>query len=169
MRWPTGKNITDHKDVLDLCKSIEQRFHTPILKSCKQIDDCLQQHANIAELPLQVVELLQLLFPKLQDELKHVFRKETGIVFPWVEKLQDDPLTGINPAVIQSLQQTHHVIMQLLQKIRQLLHNYIALPQWPAYLRGCVNDMFLLETRVHRWIHFEQTVLFPHLLKAIKD
>ncbi len=170
MRWPSGKNISSFQEVKELCKSVEGRFHAPILRSCKHISDCLQKHDDIAELPIPVVELLQLLFPKLQDELTHVFLKESGIVFPWVVAWQRDSVTtGINPSVIKSLQQTQHVIMQLLQKIRQLLHNYISHPQWPVYLRSCVNELFLLETRVHRWIHFEQNTLFPHLMKAINE
>ncbi|MNY78034.1 hypothetical protein D3C86_2181220 [compost metagenome] len=58
---------------------------------------------------------------------------------------------------------THELLIELLQKMRQLMHHYITHPSWSQSLKSCVNEMFQMETDVLRWIHFEQSSLYPRL------
>lgn len=149
--------------VQEICNHILTEYHAPILRSCNVIRTYLQQHTPISELPETVSEIVPLVFQKIEDELTHTFRKETGIVFPRIQQIQTSKDTGLQPKVLETMLTTQQTLIQLLQKLRQLMHNYITRPDWPASLRACINEMFLLETYVLRWVHFEQSSLYPQL------
>jgi len=69
-----------------LCDLIQKEYQPEIISSCKLIEKYFSTHAYINELPSPVSEVVQLLFRKLDDELKHLFLKESGIVFPYIKK-----------------------------------------------------------------------------------
>lgn len=147
----------------EICRTIPSTYHTPILDSCVRIRVYLNQHASIAELPESVSEIVQLVFQKIEDELTHSFRKETGILFPYLQQQMGGEKILLQPKVVDAMLHTHQVLIELLQKLRQLMHHYVTHPGWPDTLKTCINEMFLLETYVLRWIHFEQSTLYPLL------
>lgn len=155
--------------VQDMCNHILTEHHTPILRSCNTIRTYLQQHAPIVELPETVSEIVPLIFQKIEDELTHTFRKETGIIFPRIQQPIAAKGVLLQPKVLETILSTHQTVIQLLQKLRQLMHNYVTHPNWPVSLRDCINEMFLLETHVLRWIHFEQSSLYPQLNSMSKN
>ncbi|MFZ6025895.1 MAG: hemerythrin domain-containing protein [Bacteroidota bacterium] len=147
----------------EICRTIPSTYHMPILDSCGRIRVYLDQHAFIEELSEPVSEIVQLIFQKIEDELSHSFRKETGIIFPYIQQQMVGGKVLLQPKVVDAMLHTHHVLIELLQKLRQLMHHYVTHPSWPDSLKACINEMFLLETHVLRWIHFEQSVLYPLL------
>ncbi|MBW0179099.1 hemerythrin domain-containing protein [Sediminibacterium sp.] len=164
MLLPAGTHIYQGSGSIgEICSAIPAAYHTPILGSCGRIRTYLDQHVSIAELPAPVFEIVQLVFQKIEDELTHAFRKETGIVFPYLQQQMGDGKVLLQPKVLDTMLHTHQVLIELLQKLRQLVHHYVTHPAWPDALKGCINEMFLLETHVLRWIHFEQSVLYPLL------
>lgn len=154
--------------VEEVCNHILAEYHTPILHSCDTIRTYLQQHTSISELPESVSEIVPLVFQKIEDELIHTFRKETGIVFPRIQEVKASKVAPLQPKVLETILATQQTVIQLLQKLRQLMHNYVTHPDWSASLKECINEMFLLETYVLRWIHFEQSSLYPHLSSISK-
>lgn len=155
----------------EICRTIPFVYHTPILESCDTIGTYLTQHSSIEELTEPVSEIVQLLFQKIEDELTHSFKKETGIVFPFIQQQMGGDKVLLQPRVVDTMLHTHQVLIELLQKLRQLMHHYVTHPNWPAALKTCIHEMFLLETHVLRWIHFEQSALYPllnqHLINKI--
>lgn len=147
----------------EICRTIPSTYHIPILDSCSRIRTYLDQHSSIAELPEPVSEIIQLVFQKIEDELTHSFRKETGIVFPYIQQQMGGAKILLQPKVVDAMLHTHQILIELLQKLRQLMHHYVTHPNWPDSLKTCINEMFLLETHVLRWIHFEQSTLYPLL------
>jgi len=151
----------------EVCSVIPADYHAPVLKSCTIINTYLQNNASIRELPESVTELVQLVFQRIEDELTHTFRKETGILFPCIYQ-QDTQSTHLQPKVIETMISTHQVLIALFRKLRELMNHYISKPDWSKELKNCVHEMFLLETYVFRWIQFEQSVLYPQLIRIVK-
>jgi hypothetical protein len=58
----------------------------------------------------------------------------------------------------------HQVILQLLQKERQILNNYVTCYHWDPAWAIVVNELFSIETMVHHFIHVEQSKLYPLLI-----
>lgn len=83
-------------------------YHAPVLKSCTIINTYLQNNASIRELPESVTELVQLVFQRIEDELIHTFRKETGILFPCIHQ-QNTASAHLQPKVIETMISTHQV------------------------------------------------------------
>jgi iron-sulfur cluster repair protein YtfE (RIC family) len=108
---------------------------------------------------------------KLSDELQHFFLKESGIIFPAIckkevaKKTKEHSQLSIQKALIETVQQRQQVIINLLQKLRHLLHDYSICVEWSKEWQECVNEMFLLETKTYQWIHIEGSLLYPKLIK----
>jgi iron-sulfur cluster repair protein YtfE (RIC family) len=157
-QWDT--KLQEALDPQGLCMLIENECQREIRTSCKQIADYLAISPN-KEVPDPVYELVQLLFTKLQDEVEHLFLKETGIIFPAIKNAGPDYI--IPPKVPENIHQTQQGIINLLQKLRQLLNNYVVQPGWSKPWRACVNELFVLEREVHQWIYIEQSLLYPSI------
>ena len=141
-----------------LCKIIENECQPAIKANCKKIAHYFDEEPN-RELPVAVSELVQLIFAKLQDELQHLFLKESGILFPGIKK--HDPDFLVEPRLSENIHQTQKIIVNLLLKLRQLLNNYVIHPEWSKEWKTCVNEIFQLENKVHQWIYIEQSLLYP--------
>ena len=154
----------------ELCAFVVREHHLPILGLFERIVPMLSSATITHALPNSIAELLPLLFSKLQDECRHLMLRETGIIFPCVQKMSQDANTlCVHEQVLEHIKHTHQLMIQLLQKQRQLLHHYVTQPAWPADVKACINDLFLLETTMLRWIHFEQSALYPQLSTPIKS
>ncbi len=157
-QWDT--KLQETLDPPGLCLLIENECQREIRNSCKQIAVYFSQESN-KEVPEPVHELVQLLFTKLQDEVEHLFRKESGIIFPAIKKVGSG--YTIPPKVPENIHQTQQVIVNLLLKLRQVLNNYVVQPGWGKAWRACVNEFFLLERELHQWIYIEQSLLYPSI------
>lgn len=157
-QWDT--KLQETLDPKGLCILIENECQSAIRSSCKIIADYFAENAK-QELPDPLYELVQLLFTKLQDEIEHLFRKETGLIFPAVKSAK--PGYTISCKVPENIHQIQQGIINLLLKLRQLLNNYVVQPGWSREWRSCVNELFVLEREVHQWIYIEQSLLYPLL------
>jgi iron-sulfur cluster repair protein YtfE (RIC family) len=156
------KKLQEEMEPADLCKYLEKECHEEIHSSVKKITHCFSEE------PFQLQnesaeELLQLLFSKLSDEVQHVFLKESGIVFPLIKKSNTE--AALEPRIADSIQLTQKMILNLLIKIRQLLNDYIPKPGSGKKWKACLNELFLLENKIHYWIHIEQSVLYPAITR----
>jgi iron-sulfur cluster repair protein YtfE (RIC family) len=155
-----------------LCNLIQMEYQPEIAASCATIEKYFSLHPYIKELPLSVSELTQLLFGKLNDELKHLFLKETGIVFPCIRKSYHgtENVNGVclDAKVFETVHNTHQIIIGLTQKIRHLLNNFVVKSNWSKDWKICVNELFLLESKILQWIHVEQNLLYPKVVNKNK-
>jgi iron-sulfur cluster repair protein YtfE (RIC family) len=153
------------KNIERMCDDIVLSYHKPIMAACKSVSTFLQSNFVIKDLSPENTELLQLLHQKLDDELSHLFLKESGIIFPSVKiKAAQHAATLLASSVIERLLQSHALILQLLQKERQILNNYVTSYKWEASWVSIVNELFHLETMVQRYVHLEQSKLYPLLI-----
>ena len=157
-QWDT--KLQETLDLQALCMLIENECQSEIRSSCKVIADYFAENTK-QEVPDPLYELVQLLFTKLQDEVEHLFRKETVLIFPVIKNVKS--AYTILSKVTESIYQTQQGIINLLLKLRQLLNNYTVQPGWSREWRSCVNELFVLEREVHQWIYIEQSVLYPLL------
>jgi iron-sulfur cluster repair protein YtfE (RIC family) len=154
-----------------LCSLIELEYHPSINTSLRKVEDYLISNAYGKELSIPISELIHLVFMKLADELQHFFLKESGIIFPAIcknEKAIQAKEPGqhqLQNALLETVQQRQQIIVNLLQKMRQLLHDYNIHSEWSIEWQVCVNEMFLLETKIYQWIHIEGSLLYPKLIK----
>jgi len=148
-----------------LCNLIQLEYQPEIMHSCSVIENYLSQHPYIKELPLSVSELIQLLFGKLEDELKHLFLKESGIVFPFIKKnyhgTEKVSASNFDPKLFETVFNTHQIIIGLTQRVRQLMNNYVVKSNASKEWKDCIDEMFLLENKILQWVHIEQNLLYP--------
>lgn len=151
-----------------LCNLIEYKYQKEIQQSAGKIKDYLDDNAQILELSDSVSELVHLLFQKLYDEVEHLFKKESVIIFPCIKHHYNGtekiiPSTCVENTVYRNIQGTHKVILNLVHKMRQVLDNYSTEPNWSREWKDCLNEMFTLENKVYNWIHLEQNFLYPKI------
>lgn len=149
-----------------LCSLIEKEYHPSVSASCRKIEEFLFSSQYGKDLSIPASELIHLIFMKLSDELRHFFLKESGIIFPairkhWKSKTGKETGHHLQASVLESIHQRQQVIINLLQKLRHLLQDYNIQPAWHNEWKECVNEMFLLETKVYQWIHVEGSLLYP--------
>ncbi len=154
-----------------LCSLIELEYHPSINASLRKVEDYLISNAYGKELSIPMSELIHLVFMKLSDELQHFFLKESGIIFPAIcknEKAKTAKEPGhhqIQNSLFETVQQRQQIIVNLLQKMQQLLHDYSIRSEWSKEWQECVNELFLLETKTYQWLHIEGSLLYPKLIK----
>jgi iron-sulfur cluster repair protein YtfE (RIC family) len=161
----TQKGAITINNIETICDDIVLSYHTPIMAACKSVSAFLQSNFVIKDLSPENTELLQLLHQKLEDELSHLFLKESGIIFPSVKiKAAQHAASLLASSVLDLVLHTHTRILQLLQKERQILNNYVTSYKWEAPWINIVNELFHLETMVQRYVHLEQSKLYPLLI-----
>lgn len=177
-----NKNETVSNELLTpegLCSLIQREYHPSISESCRKIEEFLLTSQYGKDISIPLSELIHLIFMKLNDEIKHFFLKESGIIFPSIKK-QEKGKSGkdaaqhethahlLPPAALESIHQRQQVITNLLQKLRHLLQDYNIQPEWHQDWKECVNEMFELETKVYHWIHIEGSLLYPLITSKLR-
>jgi iron-sulfur cluster repair protein YtfE (RIC family) len=151
-----------------LCNIIEYSYQAEIKQSRDKIREYLADNPQVLELSDSVSDLVHLLFQKLNDEVEHLFKKETVIIFPCIKHHYNGteriiPDRCVENSVYRNIQGTHKIILNLLQKLRQVLDNYATDPLWSNDWKDCLNEMFNLENKIYSWIHLEQNYLYPKI------
>lgn len=150
---------------LGLCNIIESRCQPEINTSINHIDHYFTQLSR-NEISDSALELLQILYSKLQDEVQHVFRKESGLIYPGIKKTASGFF--IEKTASDTIGKTQQVITNLLLKLRQLLNNYVVPPNASKEWKDCVHEFYQLEIKIHRWIYIEQSLLYPAITNKHK-
>ncbi len=150
--------IQNKMSATGLCEIIEHKCQPEIKNSICSIEQYFN-HLSKNEVPESVLELVQLIYSKLQDEVEHVFLKESGLIFPYIKKEHEG--VKIEKKASEKIHQTQQVIVNLLLKLRQLLNNYVVKPNASQEWKACVHEFFQLESKIHRWVYIEQSLLYP--------
>ena len=151
-----------------LCSIIENRCQPEVNTSISHIDLYFTQLSGYnMEIPDSALELLQILYSKLQDEVEHIFRKESGLIYPGIKKTAEG--FTIEKTASETIEKTQQVITNLLLKIRQLLNNYVIPQEASREWKDCVHEFYQLEIKLHRWIYIEQSMLYPAITNKHSD
>ncbi len=156
-------DLEEKMSPLGLCNIIENRCQPEINTSISHIDHYFTQLSG-NEIPDSVLELVQILYSKLQDEVQHVFRKESGLIYPGIKKMA----TGffLEKKASDTIEKTQQVISNLLLRLRQLLNNYVVPQEASQEWKDCVHELYQLEIKLHRWIYIEQSMLYPAITNS---
>ena len=151
-----------------LCNLIEYKYQQEISQTAERISKYLDDNNQIVELSDSISELVHLLFTKLWDEVNHLFKKESMIIFPCIKHHFNGteriiPTNCVDNAVYRNIQGTQKVILNLVHKLRQVLDNYTADAKWSPEWKDCLNEMFTLENKIYNWLHLEQNFLYPKI------
>jgi hypothetical protein len=85
----TNQNDTVSNELLTpegLCTLILKDYNPSITESCRKIEIFLLSNHYGKDISIPLSELVHLIFMKLNDEIKHFFLKESGIIFPAIKK-----------------------------------------------------------------------------------
>lgn len=147
----------------DLCHQIEQECHPELLTICKDIAAYFsrQDHWGFSD---PIAEMVQLVFFKMEDEMKHLLLKEKNLIFPGIKSKQR--LFVLSPAAWKYIVDTQRVIAELIERIRHLLNHFQTKPTCSKEWQHCVQQFFQLEKRIHQWIFVEQNILYPSSLQS---
>lgn len=120
------------------------------------------------------LEQMQSSFRALADELTMHLMKEEGMLFPYVEQLEDaanrgrraaPPMFGTVQNPVRMMMMEHDSAGEILRKMRQAASNY-TLPE-----DACMNFRMLyqalqeFEMDLHQHIHLENNILFPRAIE----
>jgi iron-sulfur cluster repair protein YtfE (RIC family) len=151
-----------------LCNLIEFSFQQEIQQSGDRIRRYLNENEQVPDLSDSVSDLVHMLFKQLSDEVDHLFLKEAVIIFPCIKHHYNGnekviPTSCVDNSVYRNIQGTHKVILNLLQRLRQVLDSYALKITWSKEWRDCLADLSLFEKKIFEWIHVEQRVLYPKI------
>ncbi|HEY0272738.1 MAG TPA: hypothetical protein VGC22_06095 [Chitinophaga sp.] len=157
-----------HYSTESLCELIAQRYHHNIRQACSYLQEHVLHNTYILSLPDTNVELAHLLFAKMQDELKHLFLRESGILFPCIRKhfAGNDSCNAprcTKYTVIKTITDQHLQILSLFNRIKRLLLLDDILYINNVSLKACRDQFMALEADIRQWMYIEQTLLFPWL------
>jgi iron-sulfur cluster repair protein YtfE (RIC family) len=147
----------------DLCHQIEQECQPELLSICKDLTEYFsrQDHWGFSD---PIAEMVQLVFFKMEDEMKHLLLKEKNLIFPGIKSKQR--LFVLSPAAWKYIEHTQRVIAALIEKIRHLLNHFQTKPTCSREWQHCVQQFFQLEKKIHQWIFVEQNILYPSSLQS---
>jgi iron-sulfur cluster repair protein YtfE (RIC family) len=146
-----------------LCHQIEQECQPELLSICKDLTEYFsrQDHWGFSD---PIAEMVQLVFFKMEDEMKHLLLKEKNLIFPGIKSKQR--LFVLSPAAWKYIVDTQRVIADLIEKIRHLLNHFQTKPTCSREWQQCVQQFFELEKKIHQWIFVEQNLLYPSSLQS---
>ncbi len=148
----------------EICNLLQADYYDVIKTNLKKIQ-------NYSEMPegndeeMEQAGLLILLFAKLEDETQQMMRNDELIIFPLIRNDEQKKSCGATKMPIDMIQQMHKKIMTVLEKIRQVLNNYLPKPNWEAELLETSNSMFRLEQQLQQAIYLKEN----QLLHKVKD
>lgn len=158
----------------DLCEYVTDRFHTEVVNSIALIN------IQIEKVPARAckVDLIALKskFSNFQKLLENHLRKESTILFPFVQTLMSSDSTkkttdhrlDMLENSIAILSAEHRSLEQELNAIRSLTGDYR--PDCAgdsSYL--CFVSLFDLDVNVRRLIYLEEMVLYKRMLEAARN
>lgn len=155
-------SIDYHDFTIDeLCDYLEERHYKQIL-SDMEITHYYLTHLSYTE-QLDSAELINILFRKLQIELKQLFTKDSILIFPHLKKRSE---VYVNLEPINTI---HQKINGLLQQIRKLLNNYIQQPHWSSSIKICCNELYSLEQEVQLVLYLKENFLWTKINAASNE
>lgn len=150
-----------------LCNEIETIHYNKINECCHNVVEYLKNNEQVHDLLPSVSELVHIFFYKLNYEIKQCFLKEKQELYPFIlgdstkDKMEID-------SVIEPYKDKHELILKISKKLGQVLCGYETHPHWSREFTNFINELFLLENNIYKWIHVEEDLLFPRLMSSIE-
>jgi iron-sulfur cluster repair protein YtfE (RIC family) len=143
----------------ELCNYLDERYYTEISHNLettyKYLTELAENENN------QTTDLVLTLFAKLDFEIKQLFAKDRILLFPHLIAQHEQ---NISLAPINII---HQKIINLLQKIRELMNNYVQQPTWSTTYKICCNELYGLEQLIHYVFYVKENFLWTRINTAI--
>lgn len=139
----------------ELCTYLEERYYTQIINDFentkKYLKDLLQDEYS------QNIDLVNSLFYKLEGETTKLFARDRILLFPHI--------TNPTPAGIclKPMTEIHQRIIDLLQKIRGFMNNYVPQPLWSTNMKICCNELYVLEQEIQYVLYIKENFLWTRI------
>jgi iron-sulfur cluster repair protein YtfE (RIC family) len=140
----------------ELCHYLEERHYVQILKDFETTEKYLQQLNSGDEDP-EITDLLNALFSRLNLEVIQLFTKDRILLFPHV-KYHAEKEISLDP-----INQVHQRVMDLLQKLRGLMNNYVQKPRWSTQYKICCNELYALEQNIQHILYIKENFLWTKI------
>ncbi|HRH58877.1 MAG TPA: hypothetical protein PLS10_14600 [Chitinophagales bacterium] len=139
----------------ELCHYLEDRHYMQILTDMESIQKYLENLSCNEENDL--IELVNVIFHKLNVEVKQLFSKDKILLFPHLKKNVETPicLTPVNLL--------HQRINAILQQLRKLMNNYVQQPAWSNQFKICCNELFTLEQSIQHVLYIKENFLWTKI------
>lgn len=121
----------------EICNYLSDRYFVQVMHNFEVSKKYLT--ALYEENQDQNIEWINNIFNILYEETKHLFSKDKILLFP---HMMAQNATGIN---LEPVNEIHKRIIVLLNKIRNLMNNYVAQPNWSSVQKICCNELYNLE------------------------
>lgn len=145
----------------ELCSYLDERYYAQIINDLSTTEKYLLDFSSTEDSP--TLDLVIALFYKLQNEVKQLFVKDRLLLFPHIitKKISSISLTPIN--II------HQRILTLLQKIRELMNNYIQQPNWSSGYKICCNELYGVEQLIHYVLYVKENYLWTRINTTVNN
>jgi iron-sulfur cluster repair protein YtfE (RIC family) len=150
----------------ELCDVLETKYHAEIKQSCRIIKQYLLENEEIRDVRGSVSDLVHLMFYKLDDEINKFLLKEKREIFPLMIQAFEEGQCEMDEDEIESIKETHLLILKIVQRLRQLLCNYVVKPAWSNWFKECVCEFYRLENKIYKWIHLKENYLFTKVVSV---
>ena len=139
----------------ELCHYLEERHYSQVLADM----DSIQKYLNNLKCTedTEIVELTNVIFRKLYNEVNQLFTKDQILLFPY---LKSKSPVQINLAPVNLI---HQKISMLLQQLRKLMNNYIQQPDWSNQFKICCNELFTLEQSIQHILYIKENFLWTRI------
>ncbi len=105
-------------------------------------------------------ELVHIIYYKLRYEMKQCMLKEKKTLFPLIIEATAKDIVLLAEA-IEPFRKTHQHIMELSQKLRQIIFGYKAQSCYSKEFKDFINELKNLENIICKWILVEEDLIFP--------
>jgi len=145
----------------ELCNYLEDRYYNQVIQNFqttrKYLNDLIQQEHS------QTIDLIIVLFNKLEIEAKQLFAKDRILLFPHIIAQHT---AGI---CLKPINEIHQRIIVLLQKIRSLMNNYVQQPHWSALYKISCNELLGIEQMLNHVLYVKENFLWTRINIITKD
>lgn len=149
-----------------LCTYIDNKHYQPIEQLFHNIEDCLYELQSSSD-EIGKAEMVSVLFYRIKDELQQLIRNDKIIIFPLVQRLQGEAPEMKGKVPVQMVHAMNKKIMTLLDRLRHIVNDYIAKPDWSQTFRIFCDELHNLEQHALQAIYLKENVLLPRVVKEL--
>ena len=156
-----GFDLNDLQELspVELCNHLQRDFYRDIKSLLERVHFCVEKIED-ERIPGNS-QMLSLLFLKLEAETRQMIRYDEQIVFPLIRDGYGAKKYNSGQLPAQMIHQMTIRILNLLEKIRRLLNNYLPMQESQDSMPDISNNLFMLEQFLYQAIYFKENYLLP--------
>lgn len=139
----------------EICHYLDDRYYSQIIQNFDKTQKYIEELPETDYSP--TLEVVITLFHKLQLEVNQLFIKDRILIFPHVIKKQSTSISLVPINII------HQRIIVLLQKIRELMNNYVQQPAWSSAYNIFCNELYGLEQLIHYVFYVKENFIWTRI------